>query len=311
MDLKYLLLTALIFIYCLLVTGSLFNTRIVYLEWLVTMLPYLWGVSIILLVLVIYFWIGQGFIGLLIPSLILLLLTSMVLSTRIFNTPLVSEVKGAGAQSLRLAFFNKLYSNTKYEAIDQAVKQAKPDILGIAEIREADLGSIKELEYFPYSHKMPARDGAMLAVYSKHPLELDLKAPKLSHVIPLIADIKGESYHLFVIHPKPPINNEWMKDRNTELESLVSYISLLDPQIVLLMGDFNLSPWSKTFTNLNNSLVGLKKTGTNPLSSTWHSGVLGTQIDHIFVPTSAAVLDFEVIGVEGSDHKMIVAQISL
>jgi endonuclease/exonuclease/phosphatase (EEP) superfamily protein YafD len=312
MDFKYLLLSLAAVSYFILVMLSLYNTRIAYLEWLAMVLPYLWVINIALALGMGLFWVRSGYINPLLPSLVLLLVLSFYLTSRMFTPSLISEHTQGGDQRLTLAFFNKLYSNTNYAEINKHVSEVNPDILGLAELEEADIPNIPTLKDFPHNLEKPIRGSFNLAIYSQFPIELDPKAPDLPYVLPVILKTPRSRYHLFVIHPQPPINQEWMRGRNSELEELAVYIKSLEDKQVILMGDFNLTPWSKTYLDLNKSLTGLKNSHTGSgLNFTWHNGLVRTQVDYIFVPLQAKVESYKNIGVKGSDHNLISTEISL
>lgn len=222
-----------------------------------------------------------------------------------FNFP---EVHAATQQEIKIATFNKLYSNTNYSEISSKINSIDPKLIGLTELKRGDVSKIPSLQQYKYSILKDARDNAAIAFFSKYPFEEDNNL-NLPYVLPLKVQIEKKEYRVFVVHTMPPINTEWLTKRNKELNDLANYINSLNSEGVIVMGDFNLVPWSQTFKQLTNNLDVMKNASLGKgVNFTWGNGLIKTQVDHIFVPKSWVVEQFKSEKVEGSDHNLIWAK---
>lgn len=222
-----------------------------------------------------------------------------------FNFYSIPEVKASSQGSIRVAFFNKLYSNTGYLAIDKKLTAVNPDMIGFSELKAEDVKNIGYLKNYKYAFFKESRDNSKIAFFTNFPAEEE-DSLKLPHVLSLKAHIAGDLYRVFVIHPVPPINTNWLHKRNKELEDLAGHINSLDTKNVILIGDFNLTPWSSAYRSFSNSLGGLKNAALGQgINFTWGNSLVKTQVDHIFLPRSVSVDKFKAEEVPGSDHRLI------
>ncbi len=216
----------------------------------------------------------------------------------------------SGQSAYNIGFLNKLYSNTDYPEIDSALEKSNLDFVSFAELKQSDIPQINGLKSYPYSLVQPSRDDSNIALFSKIPLVLNQEA-SIPYVLASLTTINNKQYYIFVVHLSPPINNEWLKERNDEMGQLAKYIkSLGNQENVIILGDFNTSVWSPSYKGLISEIPNLKNTSQNqgPIF-TWHDHFLQTQIDHIFIPKSATVLNFKSSLISGSDHNMVTSKI--
>lgn len=303
-----------IFAYSLLTAATLQNTGLLILELASYILPYiivfnLLVIGIFLLILFITHTIFKS--PLLTSSLIFLIIMTFYLITRFvtFTYLHYPDNKNIGLTKVRLAFFNKLYSNTNYIQIDEKLAAVNPEILGFTELKKEDVEKISYLKKYRYSYTKPARDNSMIAVFSNIPLKSDTSL-LLPYALSFTANIYGKEIRMFAIHPQPPINTEWLTKRNSELESLGKYIKSLNTQNVVIMGDFNLSPWSNIYQKLINQLPTLRNAAIGQgIQFTWSNKYISTQVDHIFVPVGVNINKFKSEKINGSDHKLIWAEL--
>lgn len=250
-------------------------------------------------------------------SLLVLSITSFCMAFQVlsFTTNLFTPPQVFASQKFEktviVATFNKLFSNTNYAEIDKKINELNPDILVITEIKRSDKEKIKSLEQYQYFLMKDARDGATISIFSKFPLHenTEFNSP---FVLSLKATINNKEFYIFALHPLPPATNQWTKDRNDEISNLVSYINTLDKNKVILLGDFNLSPWSKAYKKITSQMPEMKNTaqGTG-IHFTWHGSIIQTQIDHIFVGNTVNITGFGSKKVNGSDHNLIWAKVQL
>lgn len=220
--------------------------------------------------------------------------------------------KGAEPQTktLKIAFLNKLYSNTNYQPINQKLLKISPDIAGFAEMKQIDIPQIASLSNYPCQISSPARDGATVSLFSKYPCQRKEVPADLPFAIHAQMTILNDNFDVLVIHPYPPQNDQWVKLRDQELADLAKYISALNNPQTLVLGDFNTTPWSPGYRDFVSGVEVVTKDSSKGagINFTWHTKGLLTQIDHIFVPQRASVSSFHNEYIVGSDHTLIWTQ---
>ncbi len=313
-----LLLSGVLLLYSVVLLGSFFLETNYILELLIMLTPYWILINIVFLAL----FLPKTLKKITSPTLfnisvLVLLITTSCLLTRflIFNFTTSGKnllIKSAAAatteKNFKIAFLNKLYSNTNYAELDSKIKIIDPDIIGFSEFKSIDKNQISTLSNYPYFFSVTSRDNATISYFSKFKSERELYNSPF--VLPIKLTLGDQQLEVFVIHPVPPINNSWLAERNSELTALASYVKSNEKTII--MGDFNLTPWSPVYQELATNLINLKDTSQGQgLNSTWHSGILKTQIDHIFVPNSTQIVNFGIEPIKGSDHNLIWTQIVL
>ena len=124
----------------------------------------------------------------------------------------------------------------------------------------------------------------------------------------IIADVQTErgSVRVLAAHPTPPGSPADMRNRNDLLSSMSE--DALKAETFILMGDFNVTPWSPVFRKIPGTRVG------NPiLGPTWHSGIPGLVLpfDHVMLSDDLQPSAYYVGPDFGSDHRPLYATIEL
>jgi endonuclease/exonuclease/phosphatase (EEP) superfamily protein YafD len=239
-----------------------------------------------------------------------------------FNQKLKNPLKSSG-KVLKTAFFNKLYTNENYNLIDKKLADLDPDIIGFAEFRLVDAKEIDYLENYPYQFLPLIKNEfeTKVAIYSKHPIE-EYKSPK-SILSYLTAKIKVEEkvFYFLVLHMAAPVSQDFFTLRNRQINEAATVINNIEKNLqkdesLIVMGDFNLSPWSNYYkkftsqTDLENVAEGQK------INYTWEykafpkalRPILQSQIDHIFTSKDLINSGFNTESQLGSDHQLIWTQ---
>ena len=104
-------------------------------------------------------------------------------------------------------------------------------------------------------------------------------------------------------------------NRNNELKFLGKFISNDPAKLKIAIGDFNLTPYSYYFSQLEKT-IGLKNTLKGfGFQNTWPSispiNIFRIPIDHIFVSKNIQVLDRKISNCLGSDHFPIIIKLLL
>lgn len=309
-------------IYLLIFILSNFLQNILILEIIVSFLPYLLVLNLVLIICILFISSKNQNIPLWMSKLSLFILIIFASTTAYFGFKVIrfsysptSSVSGSqDSDTMKIGFFNKLYNNKNYEEISRKIEDLNPDIMGFAELTLQDRASLEVLKKFPYSYVTDCKcdfTDIEVALYSNYPLEdVHLLDGKMSPI--LSARIKKDSkqYRFFVIHPPAPISTYDLQLRNEALKVFASEAKAIKEESIVLMGDFNTSPWSPSYISFLNNSPQLKDAAEGKgINFTWGVSILRTQIDHILVSRETKVKTFKVEGRYGSDHNMIVAEI--
>jgi endonuclease/exonuclease/phosphatase (EEP) superfamily protein YafD len=303
------ILTIVVCVYMLLLCAALGLRNVFILELFISLLPY-------------WLLLNIGFIGIITLRLLInrrtisyspLAVFAMAffcsltanLFLQFYQYSFVKIAEGEGKRDVKIAFFNKLYSNTQYDVIDTTLTNINPDVIGLTEIKRSDIGNIPALTKYQCSLVKDARNDAAIAFFSKYPCALQSDVFANEYILPLTLQVHETTYHVFVVHPLPPGTPQWLAMRNTELFKLRDHIAELKTDNVMVLGDFNLSPWSPMFKQLTETQQLKNVAQGQGIVFSWNGGIIKTLIDHIYVPKKVAVQSFASEHVPGSDHHLI------
>jgi len=267
-------------------------------------------------------------------SLTVLILGSLTVFGFSGQPPIVQTVSYTEAPSLRVAVFNKLFHNKNFDEITQAVRELQPDVIGFAEIYpDSPLVEKLKQDYpyaatWPYSNRLEEGTFGVgdLAIFSKTPLSrIELVEIEGSPLMKAETVIHSEVYQIILVHPSAPYTPELWKARDEQLPKIAEYTQKVKADYVdfqVLMGDFNTTPWSPAYKDLEQGLEGLYNVAEGRgLQLTWdaskfkgfspemNSILFQAHIDHIFVTDNLSVQKYQVAGSYGSDHNLIWADL--
>ncbi len=80
---------------------------------------------------------------------------------------------------------------------------------------------------------------------------------------------------------------------------------------LIVVGDFNASPWSYTVTNLAQQAAVADAHLGRGLIKTWRRGPIILTLDHILVSDDVVVVDYQRGEVGGSDHKPLIVDLAI
>lgn len=152
-----------------------------------------------------------------------------------------------------------------------------------------------------------ARASIPLSLISRRPFasrrsEIPLRTGLRSYIQ---ADLTGpwNGIRLVTTHPHIPLTAPGLNTRNTLLRAAGDAAEARDSFI--LMGDFNLTPWSPTFRALPG-----RRAGDPRLLQTWPVswGPLGIPIDHVLFSDDLELVESRLLPRTGSDHRAILAK---
>jgi endonuclease/exonuclease/phosphatase (EEP) superfamily protein YafD len=233
---------------------------------------------------------------------------------------------------LRVMSFNICGNNTDTLAIVRSIRAVNPDVVMLVEVSPTMMEQITvSLESeFPARFRSP---GGGLGILSKLPLKSaqgeNFAGSDATNLVASILLHRGfaNEYHqreikIIGTHPMVPKGLDLFNYRNQHLQAISNYVKGTQESVILL-GDFNLTPWSPYYrqlvqtTDLHNTRMGFGILPTWTRSSScaelpnWLIPILNIPIDHIFVSK-----DFQVVrtytGENGnSDHAPIISELAI
>jgi endonuclease/exonuclease/phosphatase (EEP) superfamily protein YafD len=229
-----------------------------------------------------------------------------------FVPPRTPDAAAAG-ERLSILHFNVAFRHEDpRRVVDYLLSRAdRFDVVVLIEASEAWTRELKRLaDAYPYSARTLEDSPWGIAVFSKaKPLaSAVVESPDGTRHSELRLAVAGRSrpVTIYGIHPPPPIGRVLAEARNARLEDFARRIRGRPDETAIVVGDFNLTPYSPYFRAFAES-SGLRpvRGGTLP-RSTWPSILagfgLGIPIDHTFAAADTAVVTHEIGPDLGSDH---------
>ena len=224
--------------------------------------------------------------------------------------------------SLKAISLNLYLHNPNALSIANYLKEQDADLILLTEavpqmmqVLSTELGSI-----YPHIHDSSRRGAFGIALLSKKPLDIaqtfNLRAsssPRAGQSIYAVVD----GVHIVGMHPLPPTGAYYADSRDYELAGLHSFVEGLfrndANSSILLLGDFNASPWSAPIEKLIKETPikhGSLGKGLWPTWRLYGRGpiILGAPIDHIFVSENVTTLNYTAQMIEGSDHSVVIGE---
>ncbi len=219
-------------------------------------------------------------------------------------------------QSLRVASFNVLTSNTRHADAVSWVRKTDPDFIFFPEADETWAQGLKPLsDAYPYVVVHPGRGNFGFVFYSKWPVLDHEIVPNGKRWLPYLkAHLQGPEgvVTFYGVHPTPPGGAENSEDRDTCLKAIAGDMAK-ESGAVVVAGDFNATPWSSAMKPL--FAAGLRGASVSP---TWQRGSLmfAIPIDHLLYrgpldkPLAGKCVKHWVGPDLGSDHRPVVSEIA-
>lgn len=248
-------------------------------------------------------------------SFLLFFLFSLFVQSGLLLTPYFQTAKSFASSErseLKILSANVLKTNEDYESTLAFLHDEDPDVFGLIELTEPFAEAMVPLhEKYAHHVTLPYRDGFGIGLYSKLPL-FDPTIDVLPGGIPYIQsqiEAEGQKIRVILIHAMPPFTPEMFAQRNASLEHIAA---LIDNTPTVVMGDFNLTPWSEYYRTFvaDSGLVSTRDMW-NGLQHSWYSWGFYLPIDHLFVSRNIRVLEYRMGNNIGSDHLPIIAELAI
>lgn len=214
----------------------------------------------------------------------------------------------AGAP-LRVLLLNVHTQSTGYDDVSRLIADTHPDVVALVEVDRVWLEKLAPaVASYPQRFEHPRNDNFGLALYARS--TLTATAEDLGSLLPSAVatlDVQGTPLAIVLTHPLPPVSGAALDLMYSQFGAIGARVRELGPRVVV-MGDFNATPWSRPFqrlvaaTGLCDSRAGFGMQATFPASST----LLRLPIDHVLTSCAIGVRGRVVERDVGSDHLPVV-----
>lgn len=211
---------------------------------------------------------------------------------------------------------NLLRANTQHDAQLDFIDSVDPDIIGFQEYTN-DWHNVFSNQLTDYPHRVtqPTRGSFGIAVYSKYPIVdggIENFSQNSTLAANVVIDLGGKLVRVVTVHPPPPTSFHMYNMRN-ELLNQVASLAEQEDKALLIMGDFNATPWTAHFSNMLSVGKLRNSRGGHGMNPTWPTNnfLLQIPIDHILVNSNVAVKHFASEHVIGSDHRTVWSRLEI
>ncbi len=219
--------------------------------------------------------------------------------------------------NLRIMTQNVLRPNTDYQKVRELIEQLDPDIVALQEVDPAWMNALAGLRnVYPHVHFAEYPGNFGISLFCKFPwdsIDVQLNGPlELPSIHARFSRQGRAAFELVNTHPPPPEGRQHSEYRNEQL--LVAAHEMDPGRSRIMVGDFNLTPWSPWFREIlrrGNLVDSARGWGVAP---TWHlfpSWLGGVKIDHVLISPDIVVEHHQTGPYVGSDHRAVVVDIRI
>ena len=223
------------------------------------------------------------------------------------------ETAAAESDQLKLMSLNLLTRNRKWDEVIESIRDASPDFLVLMEIDSVwQQECERELAAdYPYVAFESREDNFGIALLSKFPwsqIEVfnsqTLELPSIDVTIP---GLGSKPLRIIATHPIPPMNQKHWSARNEQLLNVAARFD--DSTSNLMVGDFNISPWSPNFNRVvaaGNLVDAAEPFGPVPTWYVFPTWIGGLKIDHVLTSDDVSIQELKIGHDVGSDHRAVI-----
>ena len=215
-------------------------------------------------------------------------------------------------QLIRVLVLNVHTESSSFDEVARLIDDVQPDIVGLVEVDERWLrGIAPAVARFQGHLEKPRNDNFGVALYTRGPLVGSIEG--LGVALPSVvgtADIDGGKLSIILVHPLPPMSETALRAQREQLDAVAARARAISGPLVI-MGDFNATPWSRPYrrllagSGLCDSRAGFGVQATFPADS----ALLRIPLDHLLMSCSIGIADRRVERDVGSDHLPIVVEL--
>jgi endonuclease/exonuclease/phosphatase (EEP) superfamily protein YafD len=209
---------------------------------------------------------------------------------------------------LRVLEVNVLMSNRHFDEVRALIADTQPDVIALIEVDQRWLDALAPaLIDYPGRIEHPSSDFNGIALYARTPLTggPELLGGNQATLVGALSDVT-----IIAMHTETPTSRRGLRSQHQQFDAVADRMrGLAGP--VIVVGDFNTTPWSREFARFLDrsggcdSRAGFGVQASFPSSST----ILGIPIDHVITTCSIGVTDRRVERHVGSDHLPVVVDL--
>lgn len=218
------------------------------------------------------------------------------------------------SEPLKIASLNVLVGNSQHDQVLETIRGLDADVVVILELSESFAEKLESLRSeYPFQNLFPAQDAFGIGVISKVLTSAQLQNANSDESITYstpqlriqVTPRSGDNWHVGATHVIPPGGSERTLDRNSVLSSWSRELAAIDGPVIML-GDFNNTPWSASWNDhlpegWYDSRIGFSRQPTWPSRLGW----FGIPIDHALLNSKVACTERSTFEIPGSDHRGI------
>lgn len=238
--------------------------------------------------------------------------------------PHSQQAVSKAAKPIRILSLNINIQNNRDNEVINVVQKNHPDVALFLEVDRDAVESLKTglKDSLPYSFRSP---GGGLALLSRFPIR-DARGDNFNgkggHNLIATIEVDKQLIELIGTHPLVPVTRNNFHSRNRQLAALSDYIRGLN-QPLILVGDFNLTPWSPYYrrlinkTKLHNTRLGFgilpswPRPATHVHFASWLIPLMNIPIDHCLVSKHFSVARIYTGANANSDHASLITDLVL
>ncbi|MEV7037419.1 endonuclease/exonuclease/phosphatase family protein [Amycolatopsis sp. NPDC051061] len=241
------------------------------------------------------------------------LVLAIVLAVLVLPRLSASDQRDVHGKTLRVLASNLLYGQADPKAVVDLVREQRIDVLNLVELTPRAVDGLTAAGLFqalPFRVLHPAPGAFGSGIVSRFPLkEVNLTGDSAAKQPGAQADLgDGVVAEIVAVHPiSPDVDTPQWEREIKDLSRAAGEHGLR-----ILAGDFNATLDHAAFrTVLSRGYNDAAEERGAGLSPTWPSSSPVVTIDHVVVDNRAAVEDYRVFGVAGSDHRAVFAEVRL
>jgi endonuclease/exonuclease/phosphatase (EEP) superfamily protein YafD len=245
-------------------------------------------------------------------------LDAVAIVTLLHALPITSDLTASpasppvGGVPVRVLLANVWTEGEGFAKVRQLIADENPDVIGLIEVDRRWLTELAPaLHGYAGRIEEPREDNFGIALYARGQLTGGVE--HLGGDLPsVIADVAldGAPVQVIVTHPLPPVDDFAYLRQRDQLEAIAGRASGSTTPVVI-MGDFNATPWSRLFVQLRHraglcdSRAGFGVQASFPSAPV----VLRIPIDHLLASCSIGVRDRWIGPDVGSDHLPVIVDL--
>lgn len=215
---------------------------------------------------------------------------------------------------VRVLLSNVLTSNRDVSRLARLIADTRPDVIALVEPNRTWFAQLAPtLKDFPGRVEIHDEANFGIALYARGQVrgggELLGSAQTTIVATVVLADSQAAPLTFVITHPIPPVSTHAAQIHARHLAAVARRVAARAAQgePVILAGDFNTTPWSRSFatlvqaTGLVDTRRGLGAQPTFP-AFPWWTALVRIPIDHVLVSPSIGVIERRVERPIGSDH---------